>query len=136
LTGLYKFLFFMQKGLNGAGPAPEEVTKQTTDGGGLESACGGQGIGPEFIIWMVFLFGLMYFLLIRPQKKQRQQHDEMIKSLKKGDRVMTTGGIMGTLRGLSDTIATVEIADSTNIRIRRDHIAGLQSDPKAVEVKK
>jgi preprotein translocase subunit YajC len=140
LTGLYNFLFFLQVGQGeaapAAAPAAQEGAQQATNGGGLGSACGGQGMGIEFIIWMVFLFGLMYFLLIRPQKKQRQQHDEMIKSLKKGDRVMTTGGIMGTLRGLSDTVATVEIADSTNIRIRRDHIAGLQSDPKAAEVKK
>jgi len=132
-------LFFLQVGQGeaapAAAPAAQEGAQQATDGA-AGAACGSQGMGIEFIIWMVFLFGLMYFLLIRPQKKQRQQHDEMIKSLKKGDRVMTTGGIMGTLRGLSDTIATVEIADNTNIRIRRDHIAGLQSDPKAIEGKK
>lgn len=140
MTGLYNFLLFLQVGQGestpAAAPATQEGAQQATGGGGLGAGCGSQGMGIEFIVWMVFLFGLMYFLLIRPQKKQRQQHDEMLKSLKKGDRVMTTGGILGTLRGLSDTVATVEIADNTNIRIRRDHIAGLQSDPKAIEAKK
>ena len=140
MTGLYNFMLLLQVGQGeaapAAAPAAQEGAQQATNGAGPLAACGGQGMGIEFIIWMVFLFGLMYFLLIRPQKKQRQQHDELIKSLKKGDRVMTTGGIMGTLRGLSDTVATVEIADNTNIRIRRDHIAGLQSDPKALEGKK
>ncbi len=141
MTGLYNFLFFLQVGQGEAAQqaagAAQEGAQQTGSAAGPMGACGGgQGMGIEFIVWMVFLFGLMYFLLIRPQKKQRQQHEEMVKSLKKGDRVVTTGGILGTLKGLSENVATVEVSDNTNIRIRKEYIAGLQSDPKATEGKK
>jgi preprotein translocase subunit YajC len=139
LTTLYNFLFFLQVGQGegaASAPAAQEGAQQTATGAGPLGACGGGESGISFIIWMVFLFGLMYFLLIRPQKKQRQQHDEMVKSLQKGDRVLTTGGILGTIRGLSENVVTLEIADNTNIRIRKEYIAGLQSDPKANEGKK
>lgn len=143
MLSLYNFFMFLQVG-QGDGTAPvapaaEEGAKQAGEAAQGVGGCmpgGGGGMGFEFIIWMVFLFGLMYFLLIRPQKKQKQQHEEMISSLKKGDRVMTTGGILGTIRGISANITTIEIADGVNVRVRKEHISQLQMDPKTEEGKK
>jgi preprotein translocase subunit YajC len=142
LLSLYNMFMFLQVGQGDgaapAAPATQEGAQQAGEAAQGLGGCtpGGGGMGFEFIIWMVFLFGLMYFLLIRPQKKQRKQHEEMISSLKKGDRVMTTGGILGTIRGISANITTIEIADGVNVRVRKEHISQLQMDPKAEEGKK
>jgi preprotein translocase subunit YajC len=141
LTGLYNFLFLLQVGQGEAGQAAPVATEGAQQAGeeaaGQFGACGaGGGMDYTFLIWMVFLFGLMYFLLIRPQKKQQQQHDQLLSSLKKGDRVMTTGGIYGTIRGLSENVATVEVADNVLLRVHKKNVAGLQADPKTNEAKK
>ena len=84
MSWLYNALFFLQ---TEAGEVAQKGTEAASQSGGEaapKGACGAMGGGPEFLIWMVFLFGLMYFLLIRPQKKQQQKHQEMITSLKKG----------------------------------------------------
>ncbi len=85
----------------------------------------------SFAIWMVFLFGLMYFLLIRPQKKQQKAHQELMSSLKKGDRVVTTSGILGTIRSVADPVISVEVTEGVVLRFRKEHIAGLQAEPKS-----
>ena len=141
MTGLYNFLFLLQVGQGEGGQAAPVATEGAQKAGenaaGGIGACGaGGGMDYTFLIWMVFLFGLMYFLLIRPQKKQQQQHDQLLSSLKKGDRVMTTGGIYGTIRGLSENVATVEVADNVLIRVHKKNVAGLQADPKTNEAKK
>lgn len=92
-------------------------------------------MGIEFLVWMVFLFGLMYFLLIRPQKKQQQKHQEMLKSLKKGDRVLTSGGILGTIKAISDPIIYLDVADGVTIKIRKEHVGGLQTDTRVDDKK-
>ncbi len=135
MIALYNFMFFLQVGQGqpapGGGGAVEEGAKQAGEAAGQQAMpCGGGGDMTSFIIWMAVLFGMMYFLLIRPQKKQRQQQEQMLSAIQKGDRVVTTGGVLGTVRGLTDRIATLEVADGVNIRIRKEHIAGLQADPK------
>jgi preprotein translocase subunit YajC len=134
----------MQVGQGGEGAAPAaapaaaEGTKQAAEqAAGPASpfgACGGGGM-LEFGLWMVFLFGLMYFLLIRPQKKQKQKQDELLRSLKKGDRVVTSAGILGTVRNITEAIIAIEVADGVQIRVRREHVAGLQVETKQEEGK-
>jgi len=135
VLALYNFFFFLQVGQGEGGSAPVPVATEgappAEQAAEQVGACGGGGgMGYEFLIWMVFLFGLMYFLIIRPQKKQRQKHEDLVTSLKKGDRVQTSGGILGTIRGLSSTVVTIEISDGVLIRVRKEHISGLQADPK------
>jgi len=88
-------------------------------------------------LWMVvFFIAMMYFLLIRPQKKQQQKHSEMINALKKGDRVVTTGGILGSVKEITGDVLVVEVADKVAIRVKKEHVAGLQTDPNTKVVKK
>lgn len=134
MSWLYNVLFLLQTGGEGAVSSGAEGATQ----GGAEQAapaagCGQGAGGIEFLIWMVFLFGLMYFLLIRPQKKQQKKHQDMISSLKKGDRVVTSGGILGTIKAISDPIIYVDVADGVTIKIRKEHIGGLQTETKVEE---
>ena len=77
------------------------------------------------IIGMVLIF---YWLLIRPQIKEKKQHQEMIGSLKRGDKVITTGGVLGKVVKLSDVTLTVEVGPKVQFEILRSAIRGLQND--------
>ena len=92
---------------------------------GAGGAEGGQTGGFQALIPLVLMFVIFYFLLIRPQQKKAKKHREMLSNLKKGDQVLTSGGIYGKIVGLTDTIATVEIADKVRIRMSRSHIGDL-----------
>lgn len=79
----------------------------------------------------LFVLVIFYFLLIRPQSKRAQKQQALLASLKRGDSVLTAGGILGTIEGLTDKFITLEIADGVRIRILRSQIAG----PVAEETK-
>ncbi len=90
---------------------------------------GGQGQqqANPLALWMpiILIFLIMYFLIFRPQAKKQKQHQAMIQSLKKGDKVMTAGGIYGTIVGIKDkeNILILKIADNVKIEISRNSIA-------------
>jgi len=86
---------------------------------------GGQQSPYSFLIFMGLLFAVFYFILIRPQQKRQKEHRQLLENLKKGDKVVTTGGIQGTVVSLSDTVVTVEIADKVKVKVGRSYIAGL-----------
>jgi len=71
------------------------------------------------------MLGVMWFFLIRPQQKKQKEHREMIGNLKKGDRIITSGGLYGRITGLSDNALTLEIADKVRVKVSRAHIGGL-----------
>ena len=74
----------------------------------------------------VFMFGaifmIFYFLLIRPQRKQQKQHEEMVKTLSRGDEVVTLGGIVGKIIHLTDDRVTIKTADETRVEIERSKV--------------
>ncbi|MCF8045690.1 MAG: preprotein translocase subunit YajC [Desulfarculaceae bacterium] len=89
---------------------------------------GGQAQGPGGIaafMPLIILFVIFYFLLIRPQQKRAKEHKAMVSNLKKGDRVITSGGIHGTIASLDETTLTLEIAEKTKIKVNRGNVAGL-----------
>jgi len=73
---------------------------------------------------LILIFVVFYFLLIRPQQKQAKAHQKFLNELKSGNKVMTKGGIHGTITGLTDTVITLEIAKDVRIKISRDAVAG------------
>ena len=101
-------------------------------------AAGGGGLG-DFgsFIPLILIFVVFYFLLIRPQQKQAKQHQAYLSDLKKGNKVITKGGIFGEITGLTDSVLTLEIAENMKIKVTRDAIAGPQvkEDPKAANGK-
>lgn len=89
----------------------------------LQQPSGGSGGGMAILLFQIGAIALVfYFLIIRPQSKARKQHEELLKSLKKGDEVVTSGGIIGKVKDLKDDRVTVESGDATLV-IRRDRIA-------------
>ena len=85
----------------------------------------GQGAGGfSGFIPLILMFVIFYFLLIRPQQKKTKEHREMISNLKKGDRIITSGGIHGKITGLDDTTLTVEIADKVRVKVARSNVGG------------
>ena len=71
---------------------------------------------------MLAIFAIFYFLLIRPQKKQQKKTQEMLGNLKKGDQIITRGGIHGTIDGITDNVVTVSIAKDCKVKMNRDAI--------------
>jgi len=86
---------------------------------------GGQQNPMSFFIFMAVLFAVFYFILIRPQQKRQKDQRQLLQNLKKGDKVITTGGLQGTIVNLTDTVVTVEIADKVKVKVGRNYIAGL-----------
>jgi len=72
--------------------------------------------------FLLAIFALFYFALIRPQKQQQKQHQDFITSLGKGDEIVTSSGIIGKITGLTDKVATLEIAPGTEIKVLRAQI--------------
>jgi len=86
---------------------------------GSGSAAGG---GFESLILIVLMFGVLYFLMIRPQMKRAKEHKSMIEALQKGDEVIAAGGILGRISKISDTYVTLDIANNVEIQIQRPAI--------------
>ena len=79
------------------------------------------------IIWILVFFGIFYFLAIRPQRRQKQQHAEMISMLKKGDEVVTIGGMFGTVSAIGDDWVELEVAKRTRVRYLKRAISSITS---------
>ncbi|MGA0344624.1 MAG: preprotein translocase subunit YajC [Arenicellales bacterium] len=85
---------------------------------------GGEAGGSLFsLLPLVVIFVLFYFLLIRPQQKRAKQHKEMVAALKKGEEIVTNGGLLGKVTDVDDNFVTVEIASGLNVRIQRQAVA-------------
>lgn len=96
---------------------------------------GGDPLG--FIIPMALIFGVFYFLLIRPQQKKVKQHREMLSNIRRGDRVLTGGGIFGTVtKVVNDTELVVQIAEAVKVRIARGTITEVLSKTEPVKAEK
>lgn len=79
------------------------------------------------IIWVVVFFGIFYFLAIRPQRRQKQAHAEMVGMLKKGDEILTIGGMYGTISAIGDDWVELEIAKRTRVRYLKRAISSITS---------
>lgn len=86
--------------------------------------CGGMGSGTS-IIMMVVMVAVFYFLLIRPQQKKAKEHQKMLDSIKKGDEVVTSGGLIGRVTGLGQGTLTIEISEKVRVRVVRGQVSGL-----------
>ncbi len=73
---------------------------------------------------LIIIFAIFYFLLIRPQQKRAKQHRDFLDSLQRGDEVMTAGGLIGRIKGLTDDVVTLEVADNVRVKVGRSQIAG------------
>lgn len=100
-----------------------------------QTAAGGAGASQQVmfttVIPLVFLFGIFYFLLIRPQTKKASELQKMLAALKRNDEVVTNGGLLGKVVELGDRVLVLEIAPNVRVRVERAQIAGLSSYTKS-----
>jgi preprotein translocase subunit YajC len=96
----------------------------------LWQAGGISGLG-GFILPLLLMFGIMYFLVILPQQRQRKKVQEMLGAVKNGDKVVTTSGIYGTINGIDGDTFILKVADNVKIRIARAAIAQVEAPEDA-----
>ncbi|MCH7542683.1 MAG: preprotein translocase subunit YajC [Proteobacteria bacterium] len=89
-----------------------------------QDAGGGGGFDIGFLLPMVLIFGVFYMLLIRPQQKKAKQHRELLEALRRGDRIITNGGLIGLIIKVVDANELiVEIADGVRVRVARSMVS-------------
>ncbi|HWB58418.1 MAG TPA: preprotein translocase subunit YajC [Chthoniobacteraceae bacterium] len=93
--------------------------------GATPGAGGGVNIFANPMTLMVLIFGVMYFLLIRPQSQKQKQQQAMISSLKTGDKVVTAGGIHGLISNVKETTVIVKVADNVKIEVDKSAVTGV-----------
>jgi len=81
------------------------------------------GFDPTMLLMIGAFIAIFYFLLIRPQSKKRKETEKMLSALKKGDRIVTIGGIYGTIHNVRDTTVIVKVDDSTKLEFLRSAIS-------------
>ncbi len=79
------------------------------------------------VLPLLLIFVVFYFLLIRPQQKRVREHDDFVKTLKRGDKVVTAGGVIGTISKVDEDVLVIEIAPEVKIRVVRDTVSHLVS---------
>lgn len=100
--------------------------------GAGDAAVGGAGTLATFVPFILIIL-IMYFLMIRPQSKKQKETQKMLDALKKGDKVITIGGIHGTVSSVKENIVVVKVDDNTKIEFNRTAIATVVSDKPAQE---
>ena len=85
----------------------------------------------ENLLPFVFMFGILYMFMIRPQQKRAKTQQEFLSQLKKGDSVLTSSGIFGTIEGLNEKFVTLEVSEDVRLRVLRSHISSsVEEDSK------
>jgi preprotein translocase subunit YajC len=89
------------------------------------SAAQGGGGGFSSLIMMAVIFAIFYFILIRPQQKKMKEHKKMVEELKKGDRIVTSGGMYATVENATPETLTVKIAEGVKVKITRGSVGAV-----------
>ena len=104
-----------------------------TDSGDSEAE--GEATGTDFLtgilpmlLFIVLLFGLMYFMMIRPQRKRQKEHQDLMEELRRGDKVMTAGGIYGQIESVSDDAVVLKIESGGTIKVARSSVVNKQPE--------
>jgi preprotein translocase subunit YajC len=97
--------------------------------GGAPGGTGNAGPAGIFIQLVPFLavFLIFYFVLFRPQQAAARKRQDMLKAIKKGDSVYTTGGVLGKITGITEKVVTLEVADNVRVKVYRTFVAGVVS---------
>ncbi len=95
----------------------------TTEGGDTTSTI-------YLVVFMALLFGIFYFLIIRPQRKRQKEHQELAEGLSQGDRVITVGGIYGRIESVQEDSVVLKVESGATIRVARNGIAGKQEETR------
>lgn len=99
-----------------------------------QAAGGGAGSAFASFVPLILIFAIMYFLLIRPQQKKVKQHQKMVEALRRGDHVVTAGGLVGKVTKVrEDGEIEVELAENVKVRVIKSTIANVRSKTEPAE---
>src|SRR4051812_16334469 len=101
------------------------ITPAFAQAAGQPAPVGLFGGGLTGILPIVVIFGVMYFLMVRPQMKRQKEHRAMLEKIGVGDEVITNGGIAGVVREIGDSFVSIEIADNVRVRVQKGAIANV-----------
>jgi preprotein translocase subunit YajC len=90
----------------------------------------GQGGSPESslvstLIMFALIIGIFYFMILRPQQKRQKEREKLLTAIKKGDKVVTTGGVHGTISGVEEKTVLLQVADNVKLKVDRSAIASI-----------
>ncbi|MCF8104669.1 MAG: preprotein translocase subunit YajC [Desulfohalobiaceae bacterium] len=97
---------------------------------------GGQGNPLVAFMPLIILFVIFYFLLIRPQQKKAKEHKAMLGNLKKGDKVITGGGLYGRITAINDDVISLDLGNNLQVKVNRGYISSLTDKKIVTEGKK
>ena len=91
---------------------------------------GGSGSGGSMMTMLMFgsIFAIFYFMIIRPQKKQADQRQSMLEAIKRGDRIVTTGGLFGTVKDVKADRMVVTIAEGVKVEVAKSAVSGVVTE--------
>lgn len=98
-----------------------------------QAAAGGAAGGLIGFVPILLIFAIMYFLMIRPQQKKMKEHKTMVEALRRGDQVVTSGGMIGKVVKVSDAEVEVELAPNVKVRVIKNTIAQVMSKTEPAE---
>lgn len=99
-------------------------TAMAQDGGATGGVRPGAGLLPQLFLILSFV-AIFYFLLLRPQQKRQKAVQEMLRNIKTGDRVLTSGGVFGTVLGIKDDVVVLKIADDVKVEFAKSAVTGI-----------
>jgi preprotein translocase subunit YajC len=92
----------------------------------MAQGAGGQQAGTlELILPLLLMFGIFYFLLLSPQQKKAKQHKKMVEALKKGDEIITSGGILAKVTDVDETFLTCKISENVEIKVQSQAVSAV-----------
>jgi preprotein translocase subunit YajC len=97
-----------------------------------DSGGGGSGLMSTLIMFALII-GIFYFLILRPQQKRQKEREKLLSSVKKGDKIITAGGLHGTIAGIDDKTLLIQVADNVKMKFERSAVGTIvkESDPSA-----
>ena len=104
------------------GTTPASVTSANATGTGTDTGSTWDSLWP-MLVFLVVIFAMFYFLMIRPQRKRQKEQEAMMQALQKGDKVITAGGIYGTIENISEDSLVIKVEGGTTLRVARNSVA-------------
>jgi preprotein translocase subunit YajC len=104
----------------------------------MAPAQGGRDAGEGLIstlIMFTLIIGIFYFMILRPQQKKQKERQKLLESVKKGDKVITAGGVHGTIAGIDDKTVLVQVADNLKLKFERSAISSVVREGEGTEQK-
>ena len=120
LTGLLIAILVLSGGCLGTTSPASVVSANSTGDTGTQSAF--DGIWP-MLLFLVVIFAMFYFVMIRPQRKRQKEHESMMQGLNKGDKVITAGGIFGTIESVGEDSLVIKVEGGTTLRVSKGSVA-------------